>query len=188
MYNIENVKLKPCKESKYLKLQRMEFTQDGIQKSWDLAHVHDSVSIVLYHKEKEALVLVKQFRPPVYLKNNDGFTYELCAGLVDKDEKSLVEIAQEEILEECGFEVSTENIERITTFYTSVGFAGASQTLFYAEVLESMHTAEGGGIDHENIEVHYLPRERVKEFIYDENYAKTPGLMFALGWWLGNKC
>lgn len=31
-----------------------------------------------------------------------GFTYELCAGLIDKEGKTLEEITSEEIHEECG--------------------------------------------------------------------------------------
>lgn len=44
-----------------------------------------------------------------------GVTYELCAGIVDKPLPP-EEIAREEILEECGYKVNTENIMRITGF------------------------------------------------------------------------
>lgn len=59
-----------------------------------------------------------------------GYTFELCAGITDKAGKSLKKIAQEEILEECGYEIPLENIHKITEFYSSVGFAGSKQTLF----------------------------------------------------------
>ena len=182
MYNIENVKVTPCKESKFVRLERMSYQQDGIEKSWDIAQVHDSVAILIYHRDKEAFVLVKQFRPPVYLKNRDGFSYELCAGIVDK-KMSLVQIAQEEIEEETGYAVSLERIQKITSFYTAVGFAGAKQELYYVEVGEEDKVHEGGGIDVEAIEVIYLPINEVKSFIYNENIVKTPGLMFAMNWW-----
>lgn len=181
MYKIEKITLEPCSDSAYVKLERMHYSQDGVAKSWDIAQVHDSVAIMLYHTEKEAFVLVKQFRPPVYLKNDNGFTFELCAGIVDKS-KSLVEIAREEIHEECGYDVSAEDIRQITSFYTSVGFAGAKQTLYYAEIDESMKMHEGGGIDAEAIEVVYLGRNDAKAFLFDERQVKTPGLMFAFMW------
>lgn len=44
-----------------------------------------------------------------------GVTVELCAGIVDKD-LSLVEIAREEVLEECGYDVPVERIEEIMTY------------------------------------------------------------------------
>lgn len=40
---------------------------------------------------------------------------ELCAGIVDKD-KSWIEIAREEVLEECGYDVPVERIEEVLTF------------------------------------------------------------------------
>ena len=182
MYKIENIALKPCSDSAFVKIERMHYKQDGVEKSWDLAQVHDSVAILIYHKKRDAFVLVKQFRPPVYLKNSDGFTYELCAGIVDK-ELSLVEIAQEEIAEETGYEVSCNRIEKITSFYTAVGFAGAKQELYYVEVDDSDKVSEGGGIDVERIEVIYLPSKEAMAFVFDESLAKTPGIMFALSWW-----
>lgn len=44
-----------------------------------------------------------------------AFTNELCAGIVDKS-KSLVEIAREEILEECGYNVPIERIELVMSY------------------------------------------------------------------------
>lgn len=183
---IDKVKIVPCETSNFVKPKRVEYVQDGIEKIWDMVEVHDSVAILLYHEERETLVLVRQFRPPVYLKNNDGYTYELCAGIVDKS-KSLVEIAHEEILEECGYHVPLEGIERVSSFYTAVGFAGSVQTLFYASVSESMRVNNGGGIETESIEVVEIPLEEAKKFVMDESKAKTPGLMFGFGWFLENK-
>jgi UDP-sugar diphosphatase len=79
--------------------------------------------------------------------------------------------------------VPLETLERITSFHTSVGFAGSKQMLYYVEVDESMKVSEGGGVDHEDIEVVYLPVKDAKALIYDESIAKTPGLMFAFMWW-----
>jgi len=98
-------KITPCDNPKFIKPQRVFFTQDGKQKSWEVVQTHDSVAILLYHKEEDAFVLVKQFRPAVYLKNHEGYTYELCAGLIDKADKSIAQIAAEEIFEECGYAV-----------------------------------------------------------------------------------
>lgn len=44
-----------------------------------------------------------------------AITDELCAGIVDKS-KSLIEIAREEILEECGYDVPVERIETVMTY------------------------------------------------------------------------
>ncbi|CAF88749.1 unnamed protein product, partial [Tetraodon nigroviridis] len=105
-----------------------------------------SVSVLLFNTTSHCFVLVKQFRPAVYMSEwerskrrrprppmglrrrrrgrrarvprsqpapagegssawppaSAGVTYELCAGLVDKPDLSLEEIARQEVLEECG--------------------------------------------------------------------------------------
>ncbi len=179
---IENFKLNPLEDPKYISASLVTYRQDGIDKDWEIVKAHDSVAILIYHKGRDTFVLVKQFRPAVYLNNNNGMTVELCAGIVDK-ELPLVQIAQEEIEEECGFDVGLEALEKITSFHTSVGFAGSKQVLYYVEVDDTMKIHDGGGIDHEQIEVIYLPVDDAKLFIYDESIAKSPGLLFAFMWW-----
>lgn len=179
---IKNFKLQPLVNAKFISTSFATYEQNGIKKSWEIVEAHDSVAILIYHKEKKAFILVKQFRPAVYLNNDDGMTIELCAGIIDK-KLSLEEIAKEEIEEECGYAIPLQSLERITSFHTSVGFAGSKQMLYFVEVDESMKVSEGGGVDHEDIEVVYLPVKDAKALIYDESIAKTPGLMFAFMWW-----
>lgn len=183
---IKHFKLQPLVDAKFIATSFATYEQNGIKKSWEIVEAHDSVAILIYHKEKKSFVLVKQFRPAVYLNNDNGMTVELCAGIVDK-KLSLAQIAKEEIEEECGYDIPLQNIERITAFHTSVGFAGSKQTLYFAQVDESMKVSEGGGVDHEQIEVVNLPVDEAKKLIYNENIAKTPGLMFAFMWWLEKK-
>ena len=179
---IENFTLEPLDNPAFISTALASFVHNGKPRNWEVVTAHDSVAILVYHKEKDAFILVKQFRPAVYLNNDDGMTVELCAGIVDK-KLSLAEIAMEEIEEECGYKVSVEEIEKIISFYTSVGFAGSKQTLYYAEVDERMRVNEGGGVDDEQIEVITLPVSEAKALIYDERIAKTPGLMFAFMWY-----
>lgn len=182
---IEFIRIEECVSSDYIKPKSMFYVQNSVEKRWDIVDTHNSVAILLYHEALDSFVFVKQFRPSIYLKNKDGFTYELCAGIVDKD-KSLIEIAQEEILEETGYAVPLEKMEKISSFYTAVGFAGGRQTLYFAVLDESMKVNEGGGIEDENIEVIYLKKEDTLEFMFDESIATTSGLMFALMWYFRN--
>jgi UDP-sugar diphosphatase len=180
--HIEDFKLQPLEDAKFIKTSFATYIQNGKAKSWEIVEAHDSVAILIYHREKNAFILVKQFRPAVYLNNQDGMTIELCAGIVDK-KLSLAEIAMEEIEEECGYRVSVDSIEKIISFHTSVGFAGSKQMLYYVEVDERMKVSEGGGVDDEQIEVVTLALAEAKALIYDERIAKTPGLMFAFMWY-----
>jgi len=184
---IEEFKTDILKDTKFVHPVKITYKQNGKDKAWEAVKSFDSVAVLLYHEEKNAFVLVKQFRPPVYLNDPSKLcTYELCAGIVDKD-KSLEQIAKEEIDEECGFDVEVDSIEKISAFYTNVGVSGGCQTLFFAKVNESIKIHTGGGINDEEIELMYLPIDEVDEFIFDESKAKTPGLMFSFYWFLKNK-
>lgn len=183
MYDIRNFTVSELTESKYIHPRRITYTQGGKPKFWDVVETHDSVAVLLYHTEKDAFVFVKQFRPAVCLSDKCGFTYELCAGLCDKSISAL-DTAREEILEETGYEVPAQKIERLTSFYTAVGFAGGKQMLYVAEIDESMKKLPGGGVDEEMIEVVTIPVSEARPFIFDESRHKTPGLMFAVIWFL----
>lgn len=183
---IEDLEISELKDTRFIHPIKVKYNQNGKNKTWEAVRSHNSVSILLYHVEKKAFLLVKQFRVPVFLNDSSKtFTYELCAGLVDKD-KSLEEIAQEEINEECGYAVELKDILKITSFYTNVGISGACQYLFFAKIDESMKIHAGGGVNDEQIELMYLPIEQSDEFIFDESKAKTPGLMFSFYWFFKN--
>lgn len=184
---IDNLQIKDLTDTKYIKPIKVEFTQNGIKKSWEAVRSHDSVSVLLYHVDRKAFLLVKQFRVPVYLNDNSiKFTYELCAGLIDKN-KSIEQIVVEEIDEECGFKVEVENLIKVTSFFTNVGISGARQYLYFATICDEQKIHEGGGINDEQIELFYLPIFDCEEFLLDENKAKTPGLIFSIYWFLKNQ-
>ena len=168
-----------CK-GKFVSLKKLYYTQDNKKKTWEIASIFDSVAVLIYNVTQGSFVLVKQFRPPVYLKNNDGYTYELCAGICDKD-IALSQIAIEEIEEETGYKV--DSVVKINSFWTAVGSAGAKQTLFYAEVEDKDRINQGGGIDNEKIEVIHLPLNKMEDFMENEDLVKTPGLLYAFEWW-----
>ena len=147
---------------------------------------HNSVSTLIYHTQKQAFILVKQLRITVLNANKtEGYTYELCAGIIDKKVSDL-QIAKEEILEECGYDIPLQNIQKITSYYTSVGISGAKQTLYFAQCDESMRVNDGGGLEDEEIEVIYIPLQEAKSFMFDESYQKTPGLIMAFYWFFDN--
>ncbi len=167
----------------FVKPVRLHYHQNGEQRTWEAVKCHDSVAILLYHCEKDAFLLVKQFRPAVHMNHPEHqCTYELCAGLVDKD-APLEQIAREEIDEECGFDVPVGKIRKISSFFTNVGVSGNKQHLFYAEIDQSMKIHNGGGVHTEEIILEYIPCQDARTFIYDESKAKTPGLIFAFYWY-----
>ncbi|XP_062486678.1 uridine diphosphate glucose pyrophosphatase NUDT14 isoform X2 [Pezoporus occidentalis] len=214
MEAIEDLALKPCTSSIYLRPYRLCYRQNGTKKVWDFMKIHDSVSILIFNTSRQCFVLVKQFRPAVYMcevgkhhpqlfQNQDnesfsrledplpaavGVTYELCSGIVDKPDLSLEEIACEEVLEECGYHVAVTDLRKITSYRSGVGVTGSSQTLFYAEVTDQMRIGEGGGQAEEGelIEVVEIPLEESMKFAYDETLQKTMGVIFSFTWFQDN--
>ena len=59
-----------------------------------------------------------------------GIALELCAGIVDKD-KSIAEIAREEVEEECGYKVKIDEMQFVQNFRASIGTGGAKMAMFY---------------------------------------------------------
>ncbi|XP_055335320.1 uridine diphosphate glucose pyrophosphatase NUDT14-like [Paramacrobiotus metropolitanus] len=205
MEDVTEMQIVECQKSMYIKPMTMLYKQNGRKKFWDFIKTHDSVSIIIYNRTKHALVFVKQFRPGVYIHNTDwtvgkatvdvskfpisaGVTYELCAGIVDKD-LPLEVIAQQEVFEETGYSVRAEDLERITSMRSGVGIAGSLQTVYYVEVEDSQRTTTGGGSDKEGemIEVVEVPLARVRTMMYDEKLARPGGFMFAMMWFFMHK-
>ncbi len=181
-FKITNFSISPHQENTFVKPVQLEYSQDGEERTWEAVKSHDSVSVLLYHSDKKAFLLVRQFRPPVYMNHRKHTsTYELCAGIVDKN-ITLKQIAREEIDEECGYDVPLNRINKISSFFTNVGVTGSRQDVFYATINETMKIHSGGGVHNEQIELEYVPLNKAKEFLFNENFAKTPGLMFAFYW------
>uniref|UniRef100_A0A914D7H7 acid phosphatase n=1 Tax=Acrobeloides nanus TaxID=290746 RepID=A0A914D7H7_9BILA len=188
--------------SPYLKPIRMKFTRDGQQITWDIGVELDCAVTILYHTEKKALLFVRQFRPPVFVRRvslltenvgkplNEinwseypislGITTECCAGLLDKPGLSPQQIVQEEILEEVGYQVPLEKIKFLKTALKSVGVTGAFEHLFYTEIDESMKVSEGGGDDTENIEKVYLDLNEAKAILKADVTLSPPGLLYGV--------
>ncbi|CAH1957025.1 unnamed protein product [Acanthoscelides obtectus] len=205
MDKVSNIVIKSLEQSKYIKPLTMHFTQNGTNRTWDILSVHDSVAIVIYNITRNVLVLVKQFRPAVYfgcLAEEDrkvgatvdtqkyppeiGITLELCAGIVDKAIAE-IEIAKEEILEECGYDVPVTNLVKIGSYRSGVGTSGSKQVCYYCEVTDEMKVSSGGGVDDEIIDVIDMSIDDIKKYISGENIKSPPSFLFGIYWFLYHK-
>lgn len=65
MENLTNLFVSPLPDSPYVKPFRLNYTQNGMAKTWDVIEVHDSVTIIIFNVSKNVLVMVKQFRPGI---------------------------------------------------------------------------------------------------------------------------
>lgn len=115
-------------------------------------------------------------------------TLELCAGIVDKP-ISLAEIAREEVLEECGYDVPVERLEEIISYRSGVGTSGSLQVMFYVEVTDDdKSTTAGGGVGDEIIEVvEYSLEDAWKLMEKGSVVTSPPAFLFGVLWFLTNR-
>jgi len=126
---------------------------------WEYVERCSGMSAVVILAEIEGkVILIEQSRVPL-----DGRTcLELPAGLVgDEDDKGVEETAVKELEEETGF--TAERIEVIGEFFSSPGMVAEGFTLVRAHGLRRI--GEGGGNEHEDIEVHQVPRNEIAAFV-----------------------
>jgi len=207
MDKITTVTVGECTESKYIKPKRIHYVQNGVPKIWDAMKTHDGVAILIFNKTRNVFVFVRQFRPAIYLNSVQvestegglqqvdtdkypgslGLTLELCAGIIDKP-GPLVEVAKEEVLEECGYEVSANDIRKISSCRGGVGTSGSTIHTFYAEVTDDMRVGPGGGLAEEGemIEVVEYTIEQARTLFTDETVNKVHGLLYSLYWFFDN--
>ncbi|MDD7887633.1 GDP-mannose pyrophosphatase NudK [Flavivirga sp. 57AJ16] len=116
----------------------------------------DGAGILLYNKEKQTVILIKQFRMPTYMNDNeDGFLVEICAGLLDKDNPEACIIREAE--EEVGYRI--KEVKKVYEAYSSPGVMTEKMHFFIGEYTDDMKVNNGGGLDseHEDIEVLEIP-------------------------------
>ncbi len=126
--------------SRHLNFYEISYiNQNGIEKSWHIASradkpkcvtgqfdIPDAVVIVPFHKEKDKLVIIKEFRVPL-----GDYQYGFPAGLIDKGE-TIQQTCIRELKEETGL-----NVTRITKIsppvYSSSGMTDESVSMVYVE-------------------------------------------------------
>ena len=131
--------------------------------------------ILLYNREKQTVVLVRQFRFPVWINGHDGFLIEAAAGLLDNVSPEERIIAEAE--EETGFCVT--RIEPVFTAYMSPGSVTEKLYFFIAEYSSDDRRSDGGGLaaEGEDIEVLEWPLEQALEAIRNGEIVDAKTIM-----------
>ncbi|KAF8059720.1 folE1 [Scenedesmus sp. PABB004] len=185
-------------DSAFVRPKSVFYELDGVRRRWDIIEAHSSVAVVIYHRGLDAFLLVRQFRPAVYAHRareaaaagapppdrSEGFTIELCAGLVDKA-KPLDKIVAEEIHEEVGYDVPASSVRQVSAAVAAAGNNGATSSMFYAEASRRQHARARGRrprVHGEAIDVLALPFDSVPALVTDAAVPKSTGLMFGLLW------
>ena len=194
-------KLTTLAETKFLNLYNAEYSNKGGNiKNWIIASrkekenlegvylnnkelQDDAVLIVPFHKEKEKIVVIRQFRVPI-----NSYIYEMPAGLIDKGESPQTAITRE-LKEETGLDV----IEILKNTVKGQLFLSPGMT---DESVTSVFCTCGGTIskaymeEDEDIEPILLSQKEAQEllikdvkfdikcYIYLQEFAKSGNEMF----------
>ncbi len=164
--NIKNIKKELLSDNWYT-LNKFTFDYQKNDGSWETQQREaydrgNGAGILLYNKEKETVVLTRQFRMPTYINgNDDGMMIEVCAGLLDGDNPE--DCIRKETEEETGYKI--DNVERVFETFMSPGSVTEILYLFIGAYEEKMKVSEGGGAEHEteNIEVLEMPFSKALE-------------------------
>lgn len=146
-----NAPLQTMWEGKYIRAMK--------RGRWEYVSRTNAINAAVILAEHEGkVILIEQYRVPLGAR-----CLELPAGLVgDEDEHATVEeTAVKELEEETGF--TADRIEVIGEFFSSPGMVAEGFTLVRAHGLSKV--GDGGGTEHEEIEVHLIPRAGVPDFV-----------------------
>jgi ADP-ribose pyrophosphatase len=146
---------------------------------WEyVSRANDIRAVVILAEFEGQVILIDQPRMAVA-----GRCVELPAGLVgDEDPTATVEsTAVKELEEETGF--TAQRVERLGDFHASPGMLSESFTLVRAHGVA--RKGEGGGTEHEDINVHLVRRSEIPAFLQrkrDEGFAVDAKLLIFLNY------
>jgi nudix-type nucleoside diphosphatase (YffH/AdpP family) len=115
----------------------------------------DGAVILPVDPQRQTVLLVRQFRMPVYLHDGNGMLIEACAGLLDENDPETA--IRKEAEEELGYKL--KEVSKIAVIYMSPGSVKEHLSFFVAHYSPADRISEGGGSAHEgeDIEVLELP-------------------------------
>jgi len=167
---IQNVeKITNCR---HLNLYKISYiNQNGIEKLWHIASrsdkpkcltgkfdMPDAVVIVPFHKKKDKLVIIKEFRVPL-----GDYQYGFPAGLVDEGE-TVQQTCIRELKEETGLNLT--HIKKISPpVYSSSGMTDESVSMVYVEC-DGTHSNKGN-TDSEDIATIFVSPSKASELCKD---------------------
>lgn len=134
-------------------LQRSDGSwQEQSRESYDRGN---GAVILLYNRSKNTIVLIRQFRLPLYINGYDQLLIEAAAGLLDNASPEERIIAEAE--EETGFKV--QKIEKIFEAYMSPGSVTEKLYFYIAEYHDQDRLNSGGGLADEGEDIEVLEWE-----------------------------
>ncbi|MGE4443731.1 MAG: NUDIX hydrolase [Candidatus Altimarinota bacterium] len=113
---------------KHLELLQIELEGGKIYDAVARVGNKNAVAGLVRHTQNQTYIFIEQYRYPLQAK-----VLELVAGIIDKPEKTIIDIMKEEIREETGYS-QIVNIEFISQTSASAGSLSETTTLYDIEI------------------------------------------------------
>ena len=161
LYNIKYLNKSKKEKSWIVASRKSKDVLEGIYLNNERDKV-DAVIICAYHKEKNKLVIIKEFRVPI-----NKYIYELPAGLVDSDDDNFEKTVIRELKEEtCLDVVEIKKDLSSNQVYLSPGMTDESAAFVYC-ICEG-EVSKDYLEDDEDIEAILVSQEEAKEILKNE--------------------
>ena len=141
----------------------------------------DSVGAVVYNTTNQTFIFVRQFRYPIFTKDQEhAWSLEIVAGVIDEN-LSPEDAMSKEIREEIGYQLS--QLKPLFSFYPTPGGSNEKVLLYFAKVNQEGRIEPGGGLieEGENIQRLEIPAKTTFDMLKSGEFydAKT---IIALQW------
>jgi ADP-ribose pyrophosphatase len=155
------------------------------ERRYDVLRRGQAVAIVLYDPDRDAVVLVEQFRLPALLGGSSPWQLEAAAGLIDTDETPEA-VATRETREETGLALIGELVP-IQRYLSSSGNSDESVVLYCARV-DSTAAAGVHGLAEEHEDIHVVVKALAEiEALLDAGAIESGHTLIGLYWLLRHR-
>jgi GDP-mannose pyrophosphatase NudK len=127
--------------------RRFDGTEDDLKR--DIYDVGNAAAIFLYDRQRQCIMLIRQFRLPIFLGGDGELAVEVCAGKLQGLDAAARIV--EEVKEETGLHI--EEPQFLFNAYMSPGVFCERISFFAASYREQDRVARGGGLAHEGEDI-----------------------------------
>jgi ADP-ribose pyrophosphatase len=177
---------------RHLRVDVYRFRHRLFSGEWSGERIYDvirrgaAVGVLLYDPDRDAVVLVEQFRLPPLLADYSPWVVEVVAGLVDRENETHEQVGLRETKEEAGVEVIGDLVP-IQRYVPMPGNSDETISLFCGR----MDSRKAGGIygiadEHEDIRVVVKPLAELEAMV-DAGQIDTGHTLICLYWLLRHR-